>query len=77
MTKYENIHLTPSQVLKLQDRVREIEGKIITLEIEDEEANAGKIERLVDRKDALDLALSSYLSGSCNTIEARTLINNL
>jgi len=69
--------LTPSQLSRLSEKVKEIEGKIITLEIESEEINAGKIERLVDRKDSLEIALGHYFEGNANEYEIRYLIASL
>ena len=69
--------LTPSNIERIKTTLLEIEEKIRHFEYEGEEKNASKIERLVDRKDALDLALCSYGEGTLTETEARLLISNL
>lgn len=69
--------ITPSNVQRIKNTLKEIEEKIRHFEYDGEEKNASKIERLVDRKDALELALCSYIEKTLTQVEARILISNL
>ena len=69
--------LTPSNLERIKNTLNEIEEKIRHFEYDGEEKNSAKIERLVDRKDSIDLALHAYFGETLTEKEARLLISLL